>query len=42
MQVGDFEIIFNVDIKWLHTVKTNRSIDIFVRLLTLQNGGKEI
>ncbi len=33
--LGDFELLFYVDIKWLLTVKTNRGIDIFVGLSTL-------
>jgi len=30
VHVGDFELIFTI--QWLHAVKTNPDIDIFVRL----------
>ncbi len=35
IRLGDFELLFYVDIMWLLTVKTNRGIDIFVGLWTL-------
>ncbi len=35
IHLGDFELLFYVDIMWLLTVKTNRGIDIFVGLWTL-------
>ncbi len=32
--LGGFELLFYVNIKWLHIVKTNCGIDIFVGLLS--------
>ncbi len=35
IRLGDFELLFYVDIKWLLSVKTNLGIDIIVGLSTL-------